>query len=63
MEDKIAKVFVLKFDEAQKLFVEAKFSESLKKYQILLKENPQHVSVLNNIGLIYEELKFKNAVA
>ncbi len=63
MEDKIAKVFVLKFDEAQKLFVEAKFSESLKKYQILLKENPQHVSVLNNIGLIYEELKnFNEAI-
>ena len=48
--------FIEKFNEAQKLFKEKKFSESLIKYKKILHENPNHVSILNNIGLNYEQL-------
>jgi tetratricopeptide (TPR) repeat protein len=63
MKDKITQAFVTKFNEAQQLFLNGKYSESLKNYQILLKKNPKQVSVLNNMGLVYEKLgNFNDAI-
>lgn len=48
--------FIDNFSEAEKLFKNNKLEESLKKYKALLKEQPEHIPVLNNIGLVYEKL-------
>ena len=57
MNEQINKNFLDNFYKAEKLYKEKKLLESLEIYKILYKENPNHVSVVNNIGLIYEKLK------
>ena len=57
------KIFIDNFSAAQKLYEENKFLESLVAYQKLHNQNPKHISVLNNIGLIYEKLNnYKEAI-
>ena len=64
MNSKITQEFADSFGEAEKLFKENKFLESLRIYKILLKKKPEHVSVLNNIALIYERQgKFDEAIS
>ena len=63
MNNEIVQKFLDDFNEAQNLFKENKFLESLEKYKILSQKNPKHVSVLNNIALIYEKLdNYKEAI-
>ena len=57
MNKELSQEFINNFYKAESLFKENKFLDSLEMYESLLKENPEHVSVLNNIGLIYERLK------
>lgn len=57
MSKELSQEFINNFYKAESLFKENNFLDSLKIYESLLKENPEHVSVLNNIGLIYERLK------
>ncbi len=59
----LKKKFIAEFSEAESFFKNKQFNIALEKYEILLKKNPNHVSVLNNIGLIYEKLeKFDKAI-
>jgi len=55
MNHKVNQLFVDKFTEAENLFKENRFNESLEKYQTLLKDHPDHIYVLNNMGLVYEK--------
>ncbi len=48
--------FVDRFHEAERLFRQNQLQESLTRYQALLGEQPDHVAVLNNIGLVHERL-------
>tara|TARA_Y100000590_G_scaffold440478_1_gene565894 strand:- start:1340 stop:1900 length:561 start_codon:yes stop_codon:yes gene_type:complete len=51
------------FNYADNLFKEKKFKESAKKYEDILKNNPNLISVKNNLGLCYEGLgEFKKAI-
>ncbi|MBX2867352.1 MAG: tetratricopeptide repeat protein [Acidiferrobacterales bacterium] len=55
--------FIERFSQAEKLCNAGKLSESLEIYQTLLSEQPDHVSVLNNMGLVNEKrLKFEEAI-
>lgn len=56
MHKKVSQKFIDDFSEAEKLCNENKLNESLKKYEALLREQPDHIIVLNNIGLVYEKL-------
>ena len=59
----IDKIFLDNFTQAENLYKENKLLESLKKYQKLYNQNPKHISVLNNIGLIHEQLEdYKEAI-
>jgi|TARA_B100000795_G_C22771646_1_gene428148 tetratricopeptide (TPR) repeat protein len=48
------------FHEAEKLYKEKNYLESLTKYKEILNLNPKHISVLNNIALNYEKLDDNN---
>ncbi len=55
--------FIGRFSEAEQLCNTGNFSESLEIYQALLHQHPDHVSVLNNLGLVNEKLNnFDTAV-
>ena len=55
--------FVDDFTEAENLCNNNKLQESLEKYNALLEQNPNHVSVLNNMGLVNEKLgNFSKAI-
>ena len=56
MNEELSKNFVDGFSEAERLFKAGRYEKSLEKYQALLDEQPDHISVLNNIGLVYEKL-------
>ena len=56
MNKEIDQIFIDDFSEAEILYKQNKFKESLEKYKSLLKIQPDHISVLNNIGLVYEKL-------
>lgn len=56
MNQKIDQQFISRFTEAEKLSRESKFAESLEIYHSLLNLHPNHVGVLNNIGLVHEKL-------
>jgi len=56
MNEKVSQKFIENFCEAEKLCNENKLDESLTKYKALLREQPNHIFVLNNIGLVYEKL-------
>ena len=56
MSEETTREFVDRFAEAENLFRQNRISESLKKYSALLNEQPNHISVLNNMGLAYEKL-------
>ena len=52
-----------KFDIANKLFKEKKYKDSAKKYEDILIENPNSISIKNNLALCYEGLReFEKAV-
>ena len=52
-----------KFDIANKLFKEKKYKDSAKKYKDILIENPNSISIKNNLALCYEGLReFEKAV-
>jgi len=51
------------FLEAEKLFKEKKYSNSLKQNKNILKKFPNHLAVLNNMGQIYElQAEYENAM-
>ena len=56
MNKNIKQEFLNNFSEAEKLFKNKNFLESLVIYKKLLNQYPKHISLLNNIGLIYETL-------
>ena len=63
MSEKLDQTFIDNFSKAENLFKNKKYLESLKIYENLLLKNPNHLSVMNNIGLIFERLgKFNEAV-
>ncbi len=52
-----------KFDIANQLFKEKKYQDSAKKYEDILKQNPNSISIKNNLALCYEGLReFKKAI-
>ncbi len=56
MNKQVSQKFIDEFSAAEKLCNENKLNESLEKYQSLLEQQPDHIFVLNNIGLVYEKL-------
>lgn len=50
-----SQTFVDRFHQAERLCRENRLTESLRLYQSLLAEQPDHVAVLNNIGLVHEK--------
>ena len=56
MNKNVNEIFSESFHEAEKLYKEKNYLESLIKYKKILNLNPNHVSVLNNIALNYEKL-------
>lgn len=64
MTSEVSQKFIDDFTEAEKLCNENNLHASLEKYMALLKQQPNHVFVLNNIGLVYEKLgDFENSIA
>ena len=64
MNSEVTQKFIDEFSEAEKLCNENKLHASLEKYMVLLKQQPNHIFVLNNIGLVYEKLgDFENSIA
>jgi len=62
MKNKVDQKFVDRFTQAERLCNDNKLDESLQIYQTLLREHPDHVSVLNNIGLIKDYYSRCNAL-
>ena len=60
MNKEAEKIFSDSFHEAEKLYKEKNYLESLKKYKKILNLNPKHISILNNIALNYEKLNENN---
>jgi len=56
MNKETTREFIDRFAEAENLFRQNRVVECLEKYSVLLKEQPDHISVLNNMGLAYEKL-------
>ena len=56
MNNEINQRFIDNFLEAEKLYKDKRFNESLEIYKALLEDQPNHISVLINIGLVYENL-------
>jgi len=56
MSEQIDQNFIDTFAEAEQLYKDGNYDESLEKYKTLLQDHPNHISVLNNIGLVYERL-------
>jgi|MDTB01.2.fsa_nt_gb tetratricopeptide (TPR) repeat protein len=64
MTEKPNQIFVDNFSKAENLFKNKKYLESLKIYENLLHQSPNHVSVMNNVGLIHERLgKYNEAIS
>ena len=63
MNNDLSKKFIDDFSHAERLCNDNKLSESLEIYQALLLDQPDHISVLNNIGLVYEKMgNFKKGI-
>ncbi len=56
MNKELSQKLIDDFSEAERLCNENKLNESLEIYKALLKVLPNHISVLNNTGLVYEKL-------
>ena len=64
MNSEVSQKFIDDFSQAEKLCNENQLDASLEKYMALLKQQPDHIFVLNNIGLVYEKLgDFENSIA
>ena len=64
MSSEVSQKFIDGFSEAEKLCNENNLHASLEKYMALLKQQPNHIFVLNNIGLVYEKLgDLENSIA
>ena len=64
MNSEVSQKFIDEFSEAEKLCNENQLDASLEIYMALLKQQPNHIFVLNNIGLVYEKLgDYENSIA